>query len=250
MPYFLSQTVRTDSPGLWGEGSAYQPSVIYDIASDDPTKPPVHYCAHLLKPHSIAHLDFSAHINRGGKTCEQYFEGQSECFWGRVVVLRLRGGRWISVAGSAGSGNGELSLWRIERDELVQALVEAGFGETPPDKLFITPDAVASTNFHSHDPNFVFVLSEAAASWLISNPNFNAFGTSWKSADFEPGSRARPVHKVLLRQAVLYEFLDLSTVPEGEYFLSGAPLRLSGASESPVTPVLFGLAELQSALRF
>ena len=243
MPYFLSQPIDSDTPGLWGEGNAYQSSVIYDIAAENPSAPPVNYHAHTIKPHSVAHVDFDSHINKGGKPCDHYFQLNRDYFWGRVVVLRIPVTQWQPVNTLDG-----VRLWRVGRDEIIDSLKHLGLAASQPDKLFIVPDSVPSSARHAHDPNFVFVLTPDAANWLVENPRFAAFGTSWKSSDFEPGSRERPIHKILLRQAVLYECLNLSKVPAGEYFLSGAPLNLCGASESPVNPILYGFDELRATL--
>lgn len=95
-----------------------------------------------------------------------------------------------------------------------------------------------------HDPQFALTLSAEAAEWLASNPKFSAYGTSWKSTDFQPVSRERPIHKIFLKSAIIYECLELTGVPDGEYFLSAFPLPLKGATESLVCPVLFTFDEI------
>lgn len=241
MPYILSEVVSTTLPGLWGEGNPYSTEQIYDIAAADPAAPPVNYASHTLKPHSIAHIDFPAHIVRGGATCERYYrENDDACFYGPVTVVRLPGSGWQPANASA-----ETMLWTVSSDELIAGLERASGSSSIPDKLFLTADEAPRTRQGMHDPAYVLVLGEEAARMLVSNPGFNAFGTSWKSSDFQPGSRERPIHKILLKQAVLYECLKLDHVPEGQYFLSGYPLPLEGASESPVVPVLFEQHELK-----
>ncbi|WKZ57677.1 MAG: hypothetical protein QY326_03150 [Bdellovibrionota bacterium] len=235
MPYILSPCIPVGVPGLFGEGPAYERSVLYDIHSNDPAHPPVNYGMHSLRPHSIPHVDFPAHIIEDAATAEWFFQERTmRSFYGPVLVVQLQGGKWVDSERAAGS-----SVWRISEQELRSAVQRVSGSAEVPEKLFITARDVPRTKHGFHDSRFVLVLSESAAHWLASNPRFNAFGTSWKSSDFEPASRNRPVHRILLRQALLFEQLKLDHVPEGQYFLSAFPLPLEGASESPCTPVLF-----------
>lgn len=244
MPYILSPMIDLDLPGLWGEGNAYERSTIYDIHAQDVKLPPVNYCAHTLKPHSLPHVDLASHIIPGGAHLEDYFNPlRQRCFFGLVTVLKLSASQWREVGGSPGT-----KLWRVSKEEVLQALEDLGGTTALPDRLFLTASDAPINKYGFHDPNYVLVLEPESANMLVSNPNFVAYGTSWKSSDFEPGSRERPVHKILLKQAVLYECLKLDHVPAGEYFLSAFPIALRGASESPVLPVLYSKAELSEAL--
>jgi len=229
MPYVLSGIVSLEWPGLWGEGHPYERTSLIDITANDPKLPPVNYDLHQLKPHSIPHVDLPKHVLADGQTLESYFSGPgASSFFGPVTVLSLSNGEWEK--------KGDNKVWRVTRERLELEVERLG---KRPNKLFVTPSEAPTAAAGYHDPTWVFVLTAEAAEYLVENPQFNAFGTSWKSSDFEPGSRERPVHKLLLQQAVLYECLKLHHVPAGEYFLSGFPLALAGASESPVTPVLF-----------
>ena len=87
-------------------------------------------------------------------------------------------------------------------------------------------------------------MSIEAAEYLISFDKFNLFGTSWKSTDFMPGSFERPIHNTIFKKALILEYINLNAVSEGEYFINCFPLNLEGASEAPVTAVLFDLNEL------
>ena len=243
MPYILSAPLHNDLPGLWGEGAPYESKIIYDIRSSDPSKPPVHYQAHTLKPHSIPHIDAPGHIIPGGQTVEQCFSEQwLHCFYGQAVVVKLTGKRWEKFNGDSG-----LFLWRVELSEL-RSEIERVTGSTEvPAKLLLTAAEVPLTKDGFHDSKFILVLSPQAAEWLAGSTNFSAYGTSWKSSDFEPNSRERPIHKILFRRAVLFEHLKLDHVPEGSYFFCAFPLMLRAATESPVTAVLFTQAELECA---
>ncbi|MBX7137076.1 MAG: cyclase family protein [Oligoflexia bacterium] len=242
MPYMLGGRISSAVPGLWGEGFGYRADEIYSLASaaNNPKAPPVNASFHILSPHSITHVDAASHIIGDGATIERYFSPtRQNCFYGPVTVAKLQGAGWREVAGATA-----LKIWRVSKTELIAAVRVASGKDTPPNKLFLTVQGVPLNEHGYHDPNFIMVLEPEAAEWLVSNSGFNAWGTSWKSSDFEPGSSDRPVHKILLRQAVLYELLTLHDVPQGEYFLAGVPLLIEGGSESPVAPVLFMSEEL------
>lgn len=244
MPYFIGGHINSDLPGLWGEGNPYSATSIYDILSTDPNLPPVNYQSHTIKPHSVTHVDAASHIIIGGDTVDAYFApDRSQCFYGETLVVKLEGAKWQNVPGT-----NKTKLWRVSREELESEAYKLSGSTIPPSKIIVAPSNVALTKDGYHDPDFVFVLSVDAANWLLQNPNFNLFGTSWKSSDFEPGSRERPVHRILLQQALLLEYLTVSNVPAGKYFIAAVPLNIIGASESPVHPVLFRFEELSSQL--
>jgi arylformamidase len=224
MPFVLSGLVHTRLQGLFGEGAPYSAELIYDFNDG----PPVKYSSHTLKPHSIPHIDAPSHILKDGKTVDELFK-KPEFFYGRVSVLRLGGNNWKQLKDNQ-------FFWEITREDLEIS--------TPPERLFIYPSSAPLTEEGYQHPNYISVLSKEAAKWLVSEGNFKAFGTSWKSVDYQPESRERPIHNILLKHAILFEQLKLHHVPQGEYFLCGFPLYLEGASESPLTPVLFSKEEL------
>jgi hypothetical protein len=100
----------------------------------------------------------------------------------------------------------------------------------------------------SHDPSWVLVLDTDAARWIAQSGRLAVYGTSWKSTDFTPRSRERPIHTALFQSALIYECLHLRHVPEGTYLWVGPPLPLEGASESPACPMLFTWDELRGVL--
>jgi arylformamidase len=243
MPYFIGGNINSSIPGLWGEGNPYQASTIYDILSTDPKLPPVNYQSHTIKPHSLTHVDAASHIIIGADAIDAYFHpDRSQCFYGETLVVKLEGAKWQDVPGDKNT-----KLWRITRDELESQVFKITGTRSPPTKIIVAPKEVATTKDGYHNPDFIFVLSVDAANWLVQNPNFNLFGTSWKSSDFEPGSRERPVHRILLQQALLLEYVVVSHVPAGKYFMIAVPLNLGGASESPVNPILFEAKEIYNS---
>jgi kynurenine formamidase len=241
MPYVLCPTIRPDLPGLWKEGSPYEANSIYKIPTDDPKLPPVNYSEHVLRPHSIPHVDAPSHIIPDGLRIDAFFKPEKmNAFFGRVDVVKLRGAFWKPVADLPGQ-----YVWHVNHDEIEQGLTRIHGSAQHPEKIFLTVENLPQNEFGNHDPNYALVLTEESAEWLVSSQRFDAYGTSWKSTDFQPGSKERPIHKILFKQALLFECLDLSQVPEGSYFLSAFPLPLANATESPVCPVLFSFDELQ-----
>jgi arylformamidase len=133
--------------------------------------------------------------------------------------------------------------WIITVDE-IQDRMKALRLETLPNKVLISTNEHPVNEQGYHDPNYVLTLSQEAADFLISQEDFDLYGTSWKSSDFNPGSPERPIHNTLFQKALILENLDLKIVPEGIYFMSAFPLPFKDASESPVVPVLFTKDEI------
>lgn len=227
MPHILSPLIHQNLDSLWQEGPPYSKENLYSI---DGKLPPVNYDAHTIKSHSLTHIEAPGHVVKDGKTVDQLFQGSY--FFGPATIIRLKGDRYKDI------GDGTYH-WIVSKDELKESLD----GKIPA-KLLLTTDHYVKNKNGFHDPNYVLTLSQEAADWLTSEPQFNLYGTSWKSTDYAPGSMERPVHKKIFKQAAILELLDLENVPEGEYFLNCFPLRIKDSSESPVTPVLFTKDEL------
>lgn len=241
MPYVLSPIIKENFQGLWFEGSPYKKETIYDINSTDPKSPPVNYSAYTLKPHSLTHIESAAHTMKEGKTVDTYFADTGlRHFWGKVLVVRLKDNGFKDHVTATG-----IKIWEVSLDELRAGILESQGNAMIPDRLLLTVEQLPVTAQGLHDPNFVLILSQAAADYLVSNDKFCLYGTSWKSSDFMPGSKERPTHNTLFKRAVVMECLDLKNVPAGTYFLNAFPLPLDGASESPVCPVLFTKEEIQ-----
>lgn len=229
MPYVLSPFIGINSPGMWGEGPAYENRNIFSISSGK--LPPVNYDEHILRPHSLTHLETPAHTQLNGKRLESYFKENLEYFFGKTLLIRLSGNEYRPV------GNGVFH-WEITVSQIESRLRALNVKELPA-KILITSEYYIENPEGFHDPNYVLTLSQEAANFLVSQTEFNLYGTSWKSSDFNPGKRERPIHNTLFQKAIILENLKLRNVPEGEYFMSAFPLPIIGASESPVVPVLF-----------
>lgn len=235
MPYVLSPFITSDSPGMWAEGAAYEKKNIYSIESGK--MPPVHYDEHVLRSHSLTHLETPAHTQKDGKRLEEYYQ-DPKWFFGQTLVIKLTGNHYVPK-------EGKVHHWVIEKEEIEERLKVLNV-TTFPEKILISSDFYPENCQGYHDPDYVLTLSQEAADYLVSHSQFNLYGTSWKSSDFNPGKMERPIHNTLFKRALILENLSLKHVPEGLYFMSAFPLPIKEASESPVVPVLFTKNELQS----
>ncbi|MCB9095982.1 MAG: cyclase family protein [Halobacteriovoraceae bacterium] len=236
MPYVLSPLIHSELPALWMEGAPYSKANIYQIREGQ--LPPVNYDAHTLKAHSLTHIEAPSHTQNLGATVDEYFK-KPQTLFGKAIVLKLQGNNYKLV-----DSEKQIFHWEVSLEELKENLTRAFRDTIQFSKLLLTTEYYPLNHFGFHDPNFVLTLSQEAADWLIGQDQFNAYGTSWKSSDFKPGSLERPIHNTLFRKAAIYECLDLQEVPEGIYFFVGFPIRIEKASESPVCPVLFTKEEI------
>lgn len=212
---------------MWGEGSGYEKKNIYSI--EDGKLPPVNYDEHIFRPHSLTHMETSAHVNEGGHSIDYYYENHPEFFCGETLVVKLKGNRY--------------PLWEITKEELVNAI---GGADIPP-KVLITSEDYPMNEDGFHDPEQVMILSPEAADFLVES-GVHLYGCTWKSSDFKPGSSERPIHKKLFKNGVVLENLKLDHVPVGKYFMVAVPVPVVGASEMVVVPVL--VEKVDSFTRF
>jgi len=239
MAYVLSPVIEESFEGLWNEGAPYQRNCIYKI--EDEKLPPINYDEHVLKPHSLPHAEGSKHTQNDGNTIDYYFKKSPECFFGECILLKFKNPKFIPV-----NTENTLFHWEITKEELKEKISSLVGENYKIKKIAITIDdlLLPTDSRKLHDPNFIMTLSEDAANYLDSFSGFNAILTSWKSSDFKPGKRERPVHNILFRKAVIFECLTFVGVPEGKYFFSGFPLPLKNSSESPCCPVFFDYNEI------
>lgn len=245
MPYFLSPLIKKNMPSQFNEGSPYSSNTLIDIKKNAPNLPPVHYDEHLLRPHSLTHMEFPLHTNAKGKTLTDFFMHQTQSFFGRTLLLQFEGDHWKK------SDQNENSFhWEISIETLKNKLAETHFQtkNRPINRVLISAKSAPITAFEMHDPNYALTLSSEAATWLIEQPGFCLFGTSYRSTDYQPHSRNRPIHEIIFKKACILENLKLHDVPEGEYFLVASPIPLDQASEVPVSPVLFTQDEMKAQI--
>jgi arylformamidase len=237
MPYFLAPPIEKTNPALWAEGSPYKSEIIYDLCSDDLQAPPVHYESHTLKPHSVCHFDAPAHIVRGDLKIEDLYREHSSFFYGPAVVAVFDQPKFIPHRTAPG-----VSHWEISLSDLKATLSQIDL-KSPLTKLILSYSGISADFYQQTDK--AITLSVEAATYLTDLPGFNLIITPWKSVDFQPQSRERPVHKIFFKSAGILECVNVEGIPSGEYFLAAAPIPLHGATESPVAPVLFTRGELQ-----
>ncbi|MBG59189.1 MAG: hypothetical protein CMJ16_01900 [Peredibacter sp.] len=244
MPYVLSPIIKESFEGMWFEGSPYKKETIYDINSTDPKSPPVNYSAYTLKPHSLPHVETAAHTQKDGKSVDFYYnEKLYSHFYGKVVVLKLEGNNFKQHPELE-----QIKTWEITKEEVQKALMEVTGKDEVPQRVIITLKDIPLNRHGLHDPNYVLILSQEAANFLSEDEKLKLYGTSWKSSDFMPGKKERPIHNTLFKSALIMECLDLKDVPAGTYFLNCFPLPLEGSSESPVCPVLYTKEEILEEL--
>lgn len=236
MPFILSPMIRSQSQGMWAEGVAYEKRNIYSIEAG---MPPVNYDEHLLRPHSLTHLETPAHTMKDGHRLDAYYSNSIGSFYGKTLVLKLK------ATGYEPLGNGVFHKI-VTLEEIKQCLQRLNVTRCPG-KVLITTENYPLNADGYHDPNYVLTLSQEAADFLISDDGFNLYGTTWKSSDYNPGKPGRPIHNTLFKKALILENLDLQKVPEGTYFMTAFPLPLMDASESPVVPTLFTYDEILSS---
>lgn len=158
MPHVLSPIVSLDMPGLWGEGPAYERKGIYSLASADPGSPPVNYSSHIIRPHSLPHVDAPSHTLTDGAGVEKDFIDKNfSGFFGSVQVLQIEGARF--------QAKGLVSHWEVSLEELTASLIEAGAAQ--PLRLFIDSpdlpkDSMAGFNRAMH---LLFILEQRSI-WL------------------------------------------------------------------------------------
>ena len=243
MPFVLSRAITGNEPAMWGEGSPHAKTSIYSIENCC-GGPLVNYDAHLIKPHSLPHVDAPSHIIKNGMTIDQFFTADRlDTFYGRAVHIKVPVNVWTPCSVIPGN-----FVHRITLQELKVALerLSPDFIMVPPQRLLV--DIVSgdiSFSADGYDQKYALVLTEEAARWLISKQNFRFYGVAYKSTDYNPAGPERPIHELLFSTGVVSECLTLHHVPEGEYFLVAMPLPLQGASESPVCPILFRPEELK-----
>jgi kynurenine formamidase len=240
MPYILSPIIEENEDPLWFEGAPYTKENIY--RSDKENSPPVQYDKHILKAHSLPHMEAPLHTNLEGASVDHFFhQDKMNSMFGEAILIKLKGNHFKKV-----SADSNLYLWEVTKDQLEKEIKRVGGENYFPEKLMLTicDEELPQNKKGRHDQNYILILSQEAADYLISFEKFNAYVTSWKSSDFQPGKKDRPVHNTLFKKAAIYECMNFVGIPEGKYFFVGMPLPLKGASESPCCPVLFSSSEL------
>jgi len=228
MVYLIGNKIKISTKGFWNEGVAYQKNVIYQKSNN--SMPPVNYDEHILKPHSLTHVESGKHTQNDGSTLDILIENNPEYFVGECLVLKFEP--------DYKNLSDNLFIQKIKLNDLKSKLMNYYDEESQLKKLIISTENYPIDPNDYHQENHILILELETAEYLISLPNFNLYGTTWKSTDYQPNKIERPVHDTLFQKAVIFELLNINHVPEGIYQFYGMPLYLEGASESPVTPIL------------
>ncbi len=240
MPYILSPLISENMTGLWLEGTPYERDSIYSMSENEP---PINYDLHSFKPHSLTHVETPAHTQASGHRLGHYYNNRPDIFFGDCVVVKLKGSHWNKI-----STNENIYHWEVSLEQLKQGIYDAANSDSIPDRILLTAETAPILSNGFHDPDYVLTLSQEAANFLVNSESFKLYGTSWKSTDFQPKSRERPIHNTLFQKALIFELLILSNVPQGKYFLSAFPIPVKEASEALVCPVLFTAEELETQI--
>lgn len=154
--------------------------------------------------HNGTHIDAPFHFIKDGKTVDAM---DLESFVGMACVAEHRG--------------------KVSRDDALRIIEKAKKQNAESAKrILIKGDAEVSA-----EAARVFAAAEIL---LLGN----------ESQTVGPENAPMEVHRILLSAGVaLLEGVRLSAVAEGVYFLSAAPLNLSGADGSPCRAVLVDIAE-------
>lgn len=100
-------------------------------------------------------------------------------FYGQTLVIKLSGNKYKELS------NG-ISHWIISKEEIQERLDYLNIKHLP-NKILITTENYPENTQGFHNPNYVLTLSQEAADFLVLNDNFDLYGTTWKSSDFNPG---------------------------------------------------------------
>ncbi|PKL61697.1 MAG: cyclase [Methanomicrobiales archaeon HGW-Methanomicrobiales-2] len=163
-----------------------------------------------LGSHSGTHIDAPSHYIKGGQTVD------------RIPPGRLAGPAQVLDCSDAGEVIGPDHL-AGRLDGARTLLLRTTFSER-----------------QQFDPGYPALSVEAAD--LIADAGVTCLGTDAPSIEGFHGDGA--IHRRLLGSGtVILELLDLSAVPEGNYFMVALPMRLKGADGSPVRAILWDLEE-------
>lgn len=164
--------------------------------------------------HTGTHADAPLHFINNGLSIEK-IDPAIFCGQARVVTVYKKNGQ-------------------IEAEDL------KGFSIKPGERLLIKTRS--SIDGHILQKDFYSdycALTVQAAEYLVSR-GIALLGIDYASAG--AGENTVSTHRVLLGAGIpILEWLNLTQVPDGEYFLSAAPLKITEAEGAPVRALLFEL---------
>lgn len=170
----------------------------------------------MINEHIGTHVDAPYHFVKDGATIDRV---DLDRFWGSAVLA---------------DASERSPLWPVTVQQIVDALARRQEAVRSGDILL-----VRTWPGGRGDPEFFRApaLSREVGEWAVTN-RLRAVGIDLPNVD-NPGDRSFPVHMALLPAGILiYENIaHLETVPVPRFRFLGLPLRLAGATGSPVRAV-------------
>lgn len=204
-----------------------------------------------MSTHTGTHIDALAHVAHEGKLYGDV-DVESAMSAGAFTELGvetvsplLYRGILLDVAGSLGVGSVE-PTHRVSAQDLDDACrrqgVEVKSGDAALIRLGWGSEAMYGSEAYLGLSGHLPGVDVSAARWLVDH-GVALTGTDTIAYEcLAPGDAARPVHRLLLREAGIYilENLaldELSATGHAEFALVVAPIRFVGATGAPVRPV-------------
>lgn len=162
--------------------------------------------------HAGTHADAPLHFIDGGLSIEK-IDPELFCGKARVATIYKKTGQ-------------------IEAEDLMNLSIKPG------ERLLLRTRSSADGHILQKEFYSDFCALTVAAAEYLANLRIKLLGIDYASAG--AGENTMPVHKALLGAGIpILEWLNLSDVPDGEYFLSAAPLKITGAEGAPARALLF-----------
>ena len=162
--------------------------------------------------HTGTHVDAPLHYIDGAKSIDA-LDPDFFCGKARVAAVYKKSGQ-------------------IEADDIKKLSIKRG-----ERLLFKTRNSIDGHTTGKNYYNDFCALAPSAAKYLA---DCGVCLTGIDYASIGAGSDTAATHKILLKAGVaVLEWLDLSKVEDGEYFLSAAPLKIAGSEGAPVRALLF-----------
>ncbi|MBU2637698.1 MAG: cyclase family protein [Nanoarchaeota archaeon] len=158
--------------------------------------------------HSGTHVDSLRHIDNKGDTVEKL---SLDSFYGKAKVLDLT-----------------LCKECITADDLMKFEIERG-------DIILLKTQNSLRDFKEFYPDFIY-LTEDAARHLVDRGVKTLGVDSLSVQKFHSGNQV--VHTIIINSMTLFEGIDLSKVPVGEYTFAGLPLKLKGCDGAPARAIL------------
>jgi arylformamidase len=127
---------------------------------------------------------------------------------------------------------------QIEADDLIPLSIKRGERLLFKTRNSIDGHICASGEAYEKDFYMNFCAFAPSAAGYLAEHGAALVGIDY--ASIGAGDYTVPTHKIILGSGIAaLEWLNLGAVPDGNYFLSAAPLKIAGAEGAPVRALLF-----------